>query len=197
MTQLSTLTDQKNDSESLDNDADAKRRIFLALKADVGEHLWLEINDLLFTKNGRNFPNLEAALRAHKSPTDISSSACEGNPQQLNDPCVVGESSSSPPAPAPELQAADPSALKALEEERDKFKRMATDRQYMIEAIVPMLGPKGRDVWDGWQKSGVQRVHYTWGPEGAKTSGEERAQLHLELSANLKNAPPTNFEDAT
>lgn len=66
--------------------------------------------------------------------------------------------------------------------------RRAADHAYMLEAVVPMLGPKGRAVWDHWMAKGTLRVHFTWGPEGAKTSGEERAQIHLDWIEAEKTA---------
>jgi hypothetical protein len=68
-----------------------------------------------------------------------------------------------------------------LRAEMQRWRRIATDRQYMIDALVPMLGPKARQVWDHWQENRVQRIHFDWGPVGAITSGEERAQIHLDL----------------
>ena len=66
------------------------------------------------------------------------------------------------------------------------LRRTTTDRQYMLEAVVQMLGPKGRQVWEMWQTSGVERVHTSWGPDAAKLSGEQIAELHLKLEAAPK-----------
>ncbi|UIS25293.1 hypothetical protein [Erythrobacter phage vB_EliS-L02] len=65
----------------------------------------------------------------------------------------------------------------------------------MLEAVVPMLGPKGRTVWDHWMSKGTRRVHFSWGPEGIKTSGEERAQLHLDWIEAEKTAVPVTDID--
>lgn len=69
--------------------------------------------------------------------------------------------------------------------EADKWRRAATDRAYMIDALVPMLGPVAREVWDGWREKGVQRIHFSWGLEGEKLRGEEMASM----IRDFQNAP--------
>lgn len=83
----------------------------------------------------------------------------------------------------------------ALVKERDKWRRIATDRLYMLEAVVPMLGEKGQQVWALWQENRVQRVHFDWGPEGAKTTGEDRARLHLEIEEACQDGEPIEDVD--
>jgi len=53
--------------------------------------------------------------------------------------------------------------------------------EYMIEALVDMLGPKGLEVWSLWQKNNIKRVHYSWGPKAHELTGEERASIILDM----------------
>ena len=55
-------------------------------------------------------------------------------------------------------------------------------------ATISMLGPKGREVVKMWHDKGVVGLHFSWGPEGARTSGEERAQLHLDIEKACESA---------
>ncbi len=73
--------------------------------------------------------------------------------------------------------------------------RTATDRQYMIDALSQMLGPKGREVWSLWRAKGVQRIHTSWGPEAHKLSGEEIAEVHLKTEEAIKHAVPLDNID--
>ncbi len=68
-----------------------------------------------------------------------------------------------------------------------EFNRRLTDRSYIINALVQMLGPKALEVWNGWCKRGVTRVHHDW-TEKAMTemTGEERAAYLLEVEAAPK-----------
>jgi len=75
------------------------------------------------------------------------------------------------------------------------LRREAADKQYMLDAIIPMLGPKGQEVVQMWHDKGVKRIHVDWGPEGIKTSGEERAQLHLDFEEAMKTAVPVDNID--
>jgi hypothetical protein len=43
-----------------------------------------------------------------------------------------------------------------------------------------MLGEKGLAVAKMWADNGVRRVHFSWGPDAGKLTGEERAQLILD-----------------
>lgn len=78
-------------------------------------------------------------------------------------------------------------ALQEQTARADKHWRTVNDKQYMIEALVSMLGPTALTVWRGWLKKGIQRVHYSWGPDAANLSGEDRAKIMLEWD----NAPRT------
>lgn len=64
-----------------------------------------------------------------------------------------------------------------------------TDQKYMIAALYDLLGPKAREVADMWDRSNTCRVHHDWGPKAAALSGEERAQVLLDL----ENAPKTQI----
>lgn len=83
-----------------------------------------------------------------------------------------------------------------LQKEVSRYRRIATDRQYMIDALVSMLGPKAFQVWQQWQERGVQRVHHDWGPEAYKLDGEGRAQVLLDFEAALANSTPIEDVDA-
>lgn len=87
------------------------------------------------------------------------------------------------------------SRLAEVTAERDRLLRQRNDRDYMLHAVVPMLGPKARRVWDGWQAQGVTRLHFDWGPEGEKTTGEERAEVHLQIEEAVKTAVPADELD--
>lgn len=80
--------------------------------------------------------------------------------------------------------------VEALEAERKRLTRLATDRSYMMEAYRSMLGPKGLEVAVMWEKQGVTRQHTSWGPEAWKASGEDRAGWLLDIEA----APKTPLE---
>lgn len=80
--------------------------------------------------------------------------------------------------------------VERLKKEVRRLNGIATDRRYMLDAVVMMLGPKGRQVWQMWQDSGLERIHISWGPDAAKLTGEEIAQFHLDLEA----APKTKIE---
>lgn len=87
---------------------------------------------------------------------------------------------------AAELARFDATRTAELESEIASWRRTATNRQYMIEALVQMLGPTGLKVWQGWQEKGVQRVHHSWGPEARSLTGEQRAQAILDWDAAPK-----------
>ena len=85
--------------------------------------------------------------------------------------------------------------LAALKAENAQIRRERTDRQYMIDALVNMLGPKALEVWRIWQKTRVQRLHFSWGPDAAKLTGEQRAEVILEWDEASKNAVPISNID--
>ena len=78
-------------------------------------------------------------------------------------------------------------ALREQTARANKHWRTVNDKQYMIEALVSMLGPAALTVWRGWLEKGIQRIHYSWGPDADNLSGEERAKIMLEWD----NAPRT------
>ena len=71
--------------------------------------------------------------------------------------------------------------------------RRATDAEYMCNAYMQMLGPKGLEVAEMWSKKGVRRVHHSWGPDAHKMTGEERAQFILDVEKAPKT--PLDFDD--
>lgn len=70
------------------------------------------------------------------------------------------------------------------------MRREKTDLQYFLSAYYNMLGPKGREVVEMWNKMKMKRVHFSWGPEAHKMTGEQRAQFILDL----ENAPMRKVE---
>lgn len=80
----------------------------------------------------------------------------------------------------------------ALEEKLKQAQRRIADRDYMLNAYLAMLGPKGRAVAQMWRDKGVMRQHTSWGPEAASLSGEERAQVLLDVEAAPKT--PLDFD---
>ena len=78
--------------------------------------------------------------------------------------------------------------IEALEAERDKWHRRATDGVYMVNAYRNMLGPKGLEVAAMWEAKNTLRVHFDWQPEAWKLTGEERAALILEWESAPKRA---------
>jgi hypothetical protein len=59
----------------------------------------------------------------------------------------------------------------------------------MINALYELLGPKAKEIADIWDRSGMVRVHHSWGPEAVNMTGEERAQVLLDF----ENAPKTQI----
>lgn len=74
--------------------------------------------------------------------------------------------------------------------------RKITDLLYMQEALVQMLGPKGREVWAAWQANGLIRTHTSWAIDPMTLPGEDIAQLHLEMAEACKNSTPIEDIDA-
>ena len=74
-----------------------------------------------------------------------------------------------------------------------KARHVATNRAYMLAATTRMLGPKGRQVWQGWQDKGVLRVHYDWGQNAP--FGEDCAQVILDWEEAAKSATPIDSID--
>jgi hypothetical protein len=68
-----------------------------------------------------------------------------------------------------------------------RYNTRITDQKYMINALYELLGPKAKEIADIWDRSGMVRVHHSWGPNAANLTGEERAQVLLDL----ENAPKT------
>jgi len=76
--------------------------------------------------------------------------------------------------------------VKSLEVDVAKWKRIATDRSYMMNAYILMLGPIGLKVAEMWARKGMQRFHADWTTEAYKMTGEERAQTILDWEAAPK-----------
>jgi len=76
-----------------------------------------------------------------------------------------------------------------LEAKLERMLRINADQLYMQSAMLNMLGPKAIEVVQMWARDGVNRVHYSWGPKTKHLSGEERAQVILDVS----NAPTTEI----
>lgn len=74
-----------------------------------------------------------------------------------------------------------------------RLRRLATDRKYMLEAYRNMLGPKGLEVATMWERQGVTRQHTSWGPDAYSLSGEERAQVLLDVQTAV--SVPLDFND--
>lgn len=73
--------------------------------------------------------------------------------------------------------------IRELQAENAKLARQSTDRLYMLTAYRQMLGPTGLKVAAMWDDKNVSRVHFDWGPEAHKLTGEERAQVILDMEA--------------
>ncbi|MAG25056.1 hypothetical protein CMI47_05690 [Candidatus Pacearchaeota archaeon] len=86
--------------------------------------------------------------------------------------------------------------IEALEGERDAWRDTAKQLANRLEHILPMLGPKAREVERMWSSKGIKFMHVDYGPDGAKTSGEDRAQLHLDIADALESAEPITNIDA-
>lgn len=82
------------------------------------------------------------------------------------------------------------------EQQITRLNRDRTDRQYMIEALVPMLGPKGREVWALWQAKGVTRIHTSWAFDPMTIAGEEVADLHLKMEVAIADTVLVDDIDA-
>ena len=78
--------------------------------------------------------------------------------------------------------------------EIERLRRVAADRSYMMQAYRNMLGPKGLDVAEMWERQGVTRHHTTWGPEAIALTGEERAQALLDVFS--AKSEPLDFLDS-
>jgi len=85
--------------------------------------------------------------------------------------------------------------LPAIEQSLAQERRRATDAEYMLAALVPMLGPKGREVWAAWQAKGVTRIHHDWVKDPMTMEGEEVAQFHLDMEDAIKDARPLTKEE--
>lgn len=80
--------------------------------------------------------------------------------------------------------------VEELTKEKDALQRVATDRRYMLDAYRNMLGETGLEVAQMWGEKHVLRVHFSWGPDAAAMTGEQRAQVILDMEA----APKTRVE---
>lgn len=73
-------------------------------------------------------------------------------------------------------------SLEAAKALRAQYRR-ATDAEYLKSAYRQMLGPTGKMVAENWEKRGVSRVHFSWGDNAHTLSGEERAQVILDVDS--------------
>lgn len=85
--------------------------------------------------------------------------------------------------------------IKELETQIARMNRRLTDAHYMMEHMAQMLGPKARQVIKLWTDQGIQRIHVSWGPDAANMSGEEIAQLHLDMVEAAKNGREMTREE--
>jgi len=74
----------------------------------------------------------------------------------------------------------------AWEDKYDKQVHRATNAEYFKLAYRNMLGEKGEEVAKKWAESGVTRVHFDWGPEAHKLTGEERAAEILKIDTAVR-----------
>lgn len=81
--------------------------------------------------------------------------------------------------------------IQELKTEIETLKREKADLQYMNAALTTMLGPVALEVVKTWNERNVRRVHYSWGPEAHKLTGEERAQVMLDV----EKAPRSRMVD--
>lgn len=63
----------------------------------------------------------------------------------------------------------------------DDARRRNTNAEYMALAYRNMLGEAGLAVAKMWDDTRTKRVHFDWGPDADKMTGEERAQFILSL----------------
>lgn len=87
-------------------------------------------------------------------------------------------------------------ALKADADEIKKQIHRATNAEYMLSAYRNMLGENGLAVAKEWEARGVRRVHFDWGPEAHKLTGEERAQFILNMNNAIPAHPDTLTDEA-
>jgi len=85
---------------------------------------------------------------------------------------------------------------KAWQAKYDKQVHRATNAEYMLLAYRNMLGEKGLAVAKEWEERGVQRIHFDWGPEAHKLTGEERAQFILNMNNVIPAHPDTLTDEA-
>ena len=85
--------------------------------------------------------------------------------------------------------------LEERDQEIKRLNRIATDRRYMMDAYKAMLGPIALQVVKHWEDKGVTRQHTSWGPEAHKLTGEERAQILLDVQSAA--SLPLEFNDSS
>jgi hypothetical protein len=78
--------------------------------------------------------------------------------------------------------------INELEAQLAAANRLATDRLYFMQAYEQMLGPIGLKVVAMWRDKRVHRVHHSWGPQAHNLTGEERAQVILDMEEAAKTA---------
>jgi hypothetical protein len=75
--------------------------------------------------------------------------------------------------------------IESLREELQRERHRATNAEYRVLAYRNMLGEKGLAVAKHWDDKQIIRAHFDWGPGATALSGEERAQLILDLETSL------------
>ena len=80
--------------------------------------------------------------------------------------------------------------LAQVKQERNEALEALKTAINRIENIIPMLGPKAQKVTKAWAESGQLYLHVDYGPEGAATQGEDRAQVHLDMIDAMKTSKP-------
>lgn len=75
---------------------------------------------------------------------------------------------------------------KAIEKKLNALNRKFIDHKYMFNALYELLGPKAKEIADIWINTGVERTHTSWDPSAMNLSGEERAQILLDIEAAPK-----------
>lgn len=87
--------------------------------------------------------------------------------------------------------AADKARIAELEKKLADERHRATNAEYFNVAYRNMLGPVGVKVAEMWREKNVRRIHFDWGPEAVNLTGEERAQIILDM----ENMPSREVDD--
>lgn len=68
-----------------------------------------------------------------------------------------------------------------LQKQVDSLQTKITNRDYQIDLMYQLLGPKAKEFIDRQRSEGVVREHVSWGPEAHLLTGEERAQVLMDF----------------